>query len=178
MKASTRNIKFKRSSLNTEKLTTHLENETFREFEKVFQRFWLALPLPSSQPLILASADRNKRPICGFVDSRRIYNFLPPLSKCISSFQTFKIFFTKSTRDAFSPAFSWLYEVLNVICVFALILNQIPALRTENGLGKGLQTEFFLQTRTWGILSAFSWEPPKKITLHQHIFVLKGIKVI
>ena len=148
---------------------------TFKDLKKnTFQWFWLVLPLPSSQPLILASADRNKRPICGFVDSRRIYNFLPPLSKCISSFQTFKIFFTKFTQDAFSPAFSWLYEVLNVICVFTLILNQIPALRMAL---EGLQTKFFLQTRTWGINSDFSWETPRKITLHQHWFLVKNIKL-
>ena len=128
------------------------ENELLGIKKNTVQRFWLDLPLPSSQPLILASADRNKRPICGFVDSRRIYNFLPPLSKCISSFQTFKIFFTKFTQDAFSPAFSWSYEVLNVICVLALILNQIPALRMAL---EGLQTKFFFHTRTWGMISAF-----------------------
>ena len=134
---------------------------TFKDLRNTFQRFWLVLPLPSSQPLILASADRNKRPICGFVDSRRIYNFLPPLSKCISSFQTFKIFFRKSTQDAFSPAFSWLYEVLNVICVFALILNQIPALRTENGLGR-TSNKIFLSNSNLGDNFSFFMGSTKK----------------
>ena len=150
---------------------------TFKDLRNTFQRFWLVLPLPSSQPLILASADRNKRPICGFVDSRRIYNFLPPLSKCISSFQTFKIFFTKFTQDAFSPAFSWSYEVLNVICVLALILNQIPALWTENGLGRTSNT-IFLSNSNLGDNFSFFMGKPRKNTLHQHRFVLKDIKVI
>ena len=104
--------------------------KTYQRFVKIIflylweihlKDLWLALS-PSSQPLILASADRNKRPICGFVDFHRIYNFLPSF--------VFNLF--QCTLSTFGLLVGWGIEHLMVLKTYSSILIQEKSCDKKN----------------------------------------------